>query len=243
MRRYDASVVGTTGHVGSTPLFSDGEYEMMSHVICDMLDIRQCPKIHTMLGYVKIVPGNMSFIVDMIDTIARDTRLMEDLPVLFREIGATYAGKLHMRRVSSAYTWILSYAYYCPFEPSWHMRKRGASKRLDDMSWRFIRSIYVNGYDGAPYPQYVRDGMREETGFARVLKDAVRTSKNKTKDYSRTGYDSLGNACDGSFDDAIRNKGTHYSIDGSGSSHDMLDMSGIRSKLNAMDAMLSNRQL
>lgn len=154
--------------------------------------------------------------IDFVARLARDTRLGPDLPMLFKYLMKTVEGRnetpegkpLGRRRDSRKVrlpfsgfdglrTFILRYAARCPFEPSWHMEGRGATRPMRNVfpnnEWGHLVRSYTHPdmYDEEE-PAYVGEARRRTRGYAACLDAARRDALEELRrmygpDYGRDG--------------------------------------------------------
>jgi hypothetical protein len=166
-----------------------------------------CMCLDDMLGHRRLVASEYEFdrikydkvrgcYPELISTLARDTRLGADLPMLFRYMMESIAGRntdpngnqmgmsktkksvrLPMRDMSSVISFVVGYANWCPFEPRWHMEYRGDTKRLRNLYpgnvWSYLTRSYM---DPAMYdqdvPEHVSKATRRIKGYSHCVEMA-----------------------------------------------------------------------
>lgn len=91
-------------------------------------------------------------LIDTIHMLEYDTRLAEDLHWLLLYM-KNNAGKIKFppQTQYELYKLVCGYARYCPFEPKWHMKKRGDDKRLPNKQpgnmWKFLLGLYTDPHE------------------------------------------------------------------------------------------------
>lgn len=129
-------------------------------------------------------------------SLAQDTRLGSDLPMLFRYVMESVAGKnttpdgqplgmsktkkkarLPMRTLTNAMSFLVSFADRCPFEPRWHMEYRGDTRRLRNVFpgnvWSFlVRSYTMPELYDEDLPEHVQMTYRRTRGYAHCVDQA-----------------------------------------------------------------------
>lgn len=154
--------------------------------------------------------------VDFVARLARDTRLGPDLPTLFHYLMKTVEGRnetpdgkplgrsrstkrmrLPFANINGLRSFIIGYASHCPFEPSWHMEERGATRPMRNIfpnnEWGHLVRAYTHPdmYDEDEAP-YVGEARRRTRGFASCLDAAKRDElaelrRRYGEDYGRDG--------------------------------------------------------
>lgn len=133
---------------------------------------------------------------EVLMSLAEDTRLGDELPLLFRYIMESVRGRnttpdgrplgmsatkkkirLPMSDVSSVMSFVIGFANRCPFEPRWHMEFRGDTRRLRNIYpgnvWSYLVRSYMSPetYDGDT-PEHVQKAYRRLRGYAHCLDSA-----------------------------------------------------------------------
>lgn len=130
---------------------------------------------------------------EVISTLARDTRLGPDLPLLFRYMMESIAGRntdpdgrplgrsrtkkpvrLPMKDMGAVMSFVVGVANWCPFEPRWHMEYRGDTRRLRNTYpgnvWSYlVRSYMMADMYDQDSPEHVEKASRRVKGYSRCL--------------------------------------------------------------------------
>ena len=135
--------------------------------------------------------------VVMVAQLMRDTRLGDDLPMLFRYLMARAKGRnetpdghqlgmdrrirkrlrLPFRDEEALRSYIVWYAAHCPFEPAWHRDMRGDARRMRNTfpgnEWSWLVRAYTDpdAYDREE-PEHIQRARRRTKGYARCLDSA-----------------------------------------------------------------------
>lgn len=133
---------------------------------------------------------------EVLASLARDTRIGTDLPMLFRYMMESIRGRnttpdgkplgmsdrkkpvrLPMRDMGATISFVLGFANMCPFEPRWHMEYRGDVRRLRNMYpgnvWSYLRRSYTfpDMYD-AEMPEHAQRASRKAKGYSHCVSSA-----------------------------------------------------------------------
>lgn len=114
--------------------------------------------------------------IPMIAELAAETKLGSDLYWLFRYIDEN--NKMKCSNQKAVFAYISACAEYCPFEPTWHMQRRGAVKRLRNKSpnnyWQWLLGLYTNPEKSIlRIPPWVSKGMQSIPGYAQCVDAAI----------------------------------------------------------------------
>lgn len=220
--------------------FDDDEMSLMASCIVSAMGGRwvevsvERTRFRT-LDAIRTSPRSYSFVIGMIAELAADTLMVEDLPRLVENAcSAALADGVPIRDI---YAYIIGWAYSCPFEPSWHMRRRGATERLDDRLWRYLRNLYIGRNDGSlTHPQFVLDAMRDVKGYRKLI--ALATDETRANhEYLYTQVDSLGNVMESREKKVMKRHKTERMMDGSGGEHSFEDIENLRNKLSLVSEL------
>lgn len=163
-----------------------------------------CMCLDDMLGHRRLMASEYEFsrirydkirgsYPEVIATLARDTRLGQDLPLLFRYMMESIAGRntdpdgrqlgmsktkkavrLPMRDMAAVVAFIVGAANWCPFEPKWHMEYRGDTRRLRNLYpgnvWsHLVRSYMTPDMYDQDIPEHVAKATRRARGYSHCL--------------------------------------------------------------------------
>lgn len=163
-----------------------------------------CMCLDDMLGHPRLMASEYEFdrirydrirgsYPEVISMLARDTRLEQDLPLLFRYMMKSITGKntdpdgrqlgmnkskkavrLPMKDMSAVVAFIVGAASWCPFEPRWHVEYRGDTHRMRNLypgnAWsHLVRSYMTPDMYDQDEPKHISQAVRRVKGYSHCL--------------------------------------------------------------------------
>ena len=154
-------------------MFSDAEYREMFGYIDTMLGYRSRP--------LPDLPASRDFVrnayLNAIWDLIRATGLDRDIRWLLRYMALE--GKATFNSLEGLCIGAVKWARKCPFEPIWHMQRRGDTKRLPNKSkynnpWKYLRGLYTDPHESIRrIPDWVRKCWGSYPGYKAMVESAI----------------------------------------------------------------------
>lgn len=109
----------------------------------------------------------------------------EELPELLRYLAEASRSSKKSKKSQKAFiptfgtfkTYLDMKAWYCPFEPAWHMKMRGDTKKLPNTKfanyWGYLRDLYVEPKMSAEdVPEWVKKGFGKYSCYESLVTEA-----------------------------------------------------------------------
>ena len=183
--RSSSKLIVDTAGIEEAISFADSRYCAVPFNEKHILEM--CSNIDNLLGRSDL-PGTFAEIsydktrecyIGVIHALERDSGLNEDLHwLLLYMVQNKHKIKKQPKDVYELYKLILGWARYCPFEPKWHMARRGDSKRLPNKRpfnmWSYLLNLYTDPHESIRRtPDWVVRKWNDYPGYKNCVNKAI----------------------------------------------------------------------